>query len=72
MKLTDLQYAGVAFAVFCIAVLGATFFILVYIVNLWQIMLHTPETVWEWEAALEGTKDTFGEYWRWFNGDQSG
>ena len=54
---------------FHVAVLLATFVVLVYIVNLWQIMLHTPETQWEWGAAWHGTKDTFGEYWKWFTGE---
>jgi len=69
MKLSDAQFAGVAFAVFCVMVLGMTFFVMVYIVNLWQIMLHTPGTEWEWGAAWHGTRDTFGEYWKWFAGE---
>ena len=54
---------------FHVAVLVVTFIVLVYVVNLWQVMLHTPGTEWEWGAAWHGTVDTFGEYWRWFSGN---
>jgi hypothetical protein len=68
MKLSDARYAVVAIVLFHVAVLLGTFLIMVYIVNLWQIMLHTPGTEWEWGSAWHGTRDTFGEYWRWFTG----
>ena len=45
-----------------------TFVVLVYLVNLWFVMIHTPGTEWEWGAAWNGTVDTFGEYWHWFTG----
>jgi len=58
----------VRIVLFHVAVLVVTFIVLVYVVNLWQVMLHTPGTEWEWHAAWRGTVDTFGEYWRWFSG----